>query len=133
MTDREFVAQRKRLLALMKKWREVLSLDEWLITFQPHRGAYEVEGAMGAALASADVRWEYRQATLAFDCEMLASHTDSEVQDTFIHEAMHVLVNEMRDDTGSSISHEERVCTTLALVVQRAYEMGIQEGQKSAK
>jgi hypothetical protein len=48
-----------------------------------------------------------------------------------VHEAMHVLVNEMRASlpagyywSADDMRHEERVCTTLAMLLVGAYQQG---------
>lgn len=115
MTDKEFKKQRKRIRKLMDKWRDRLWLQEWWITNSFSRGAFESNGDYDA-LAATSVQWAYRQATITWDMEAVSNQTDEELERVFVHEIMHIHLNEMREE---GLAHEERVASTLALLITR--------------
>ena len=120
----EWKRQRRRIRALLKKWRFVLTLDEWDITNNFVDGPIVVDGEVSSeAVASAKVRWEYRRATLSWNTQEVAKLNDADLEEVFLHESMHVLLNEMREVVAGNIKAEERSATTFALVVRRVLEM----------
>ena len=120
----EWKRQRRRIRALLKKWRFVLTLDEWDITNNFVDGPIVVDGEVSSdAVASARVRWEYRRATLSWNTQEVAKLNDADLEEVFLHESMHVLLNEMREVVAGNIKAEERSATTFALVVRRVLEM----------
>jgi len=62
-----------------------------------------------AAICS--TRWEYMQATLAVNSDVIKNCKKSEIEYIVVHELMHVFLNEARE---KGIEHEERVATFLA-------------------
>lgn len=122
----EWKRQRRRIRALLKKWRFVLTLDEWDITNNFVDGPIVVDGEVSSeAVASAKVRWEYRRATLSWNTQEVAKLNDADLEEVFLHESMHVLLNEMREVVAGNIKAEERSATTFALVVRRVLEMAL--------
>ena len=122
----EWKRQRRRIRALLKKWRFVLTLDEWDITNNFVDGPIVVDGEVSSeAVASARVRWEYRRATLSWNTQKVAKLNDADLEEVFLHESMHVLLNEMREVVAGNIKAEERSATTFALVVRRVLEMAL--------
>ena len=120
----EWKRQRRRIRALLKKWRFVLTLDEWDITNNFVDGPIVVDGEVSSdAVASARVRWEYRRATLSWNTQEVAKLNDADLEEVFLHESMHVLLNEMREVVAGNIKAEERSATTFALVVRRVLEL----------
>jgi len=115
LTDRQVRAQEVRLRALLKKWRNKLWLSEWEINMDYYNGPISEEHFKAAAVTT--VSWPYRRAGIQWNLEEVSKLTDEKLEWVFIHEAMHVIVNEMRDDKDN-INHEERVCTTLATIIQ---------------
>lgn len=113
MTGKESKRQIARVKALRKKWSSPLRLFEWDITWKYVDGDLVVNGALAAdAVASAEVDWRYRYATIQWNLRLVADQSDDELERVFVHEVMHLVVNEMRQD---DLHHEERVCQTLAL------------------
>lgn len=131
MTDKAYRAQRKRILALMNKWRTVLGLDGWDITMLFHRGPYEVNGSANArAMGSASVDWEYLQATLEFNLWLIEAQNDRVTEECFVHECLHILVREMRqdwacNDVALTLPHEERVATTISRALIEARKVAV--------
>ena len=102
----------------------MLTLDEWDITNNFVDGPIVVDGEVSSeAVASAKVRWEYRRATLSWNTQEVAKLNDADLEEVFLHESMHVLLNEMREVVAGNIKAEERSATTFALVVRRVLEM----------
>lgn len=111
-------AERKRIRAIAKRWYNVLALYEWDLSTKFVDGSLIVDGALNHdAAGCASVDWEYRQATLQFNVQQTARMTDSELENVYVHEIMHVLLHEMRED---GIKHEERTASTLAFAFMRA-------------
>ena len=116
--------QRRRIRALLKKWRVALTLDEWDITNEYTDGSIIVDGELSSgAVAAAAVRWEYRRATISWNTQAVAQMNDADLEEVFLHEAMHVLLHEMREVVAGNIKAEERSATTFARVILRVLEM----------
>ncbi len=116
MTDAEFKAQKARLQALRKRWHNCLGLRWWTVTHDYRREALVVNGVMSAeTAASCKADWRYLQATVSWNLALVVDQSDEGLESIFVHEMMHILLDEMRyfnEDNG--MKHEERVATTLA-------------------
>ena len=119
LTDKEYRNQKKRVWALFNRLRLKLWLGEWEMTMEYCNGPISEEHY--SACAVADAKWPYRRATISWNLNLVKDLTDEKLEWVFIHEAMHVIVNEMRDDK-KNLDHEERVCSTLANLIQRLVE-----------
>lgn len=116
--------QRRRIRALLQKWRYALTLDEWDITNDYVDGSIIVDGELSSeAVAAAKVRWEYRRATISWNTQEVARLNDADLEQVFLHETMHVLLHEMREVVEGNIKAEERSATTFATVILRVLEM----------
>lgn len=116
LTDKEYREQRTRIRKLVKKWRVPLGLTHWNFDTEYCRVPMgEVDGFRRVATAS--VKWEYLDALLSFNMLEIRDMDDDRLEEVFVHECCHVLINEMREwDNGSveaKIRHEERVVCTL--------------------
>ena len=63
------------------------------------------------------------------------NENDKDLENAFVHECMHILVREMREDT-ENINHEERVCETLARAfvwVREADKSTVEEVEDASK
>ncbi len=111
-------AERKRILRVAKKWRDVLAMYEWNLQTRYTDGTLIVDGALAPrASGCAEVDWQYRLATLEFNLQATAKMTDAELEECYVHEAMHIYLNEMRE---GEMKHEERVATSLSYALIRA-------------
>lgn len=120
MNDKDFKKQQKRILALNEKWTSILGLSGWDVSFIFFRGAIpEHEDA----LATAAPDWKYMYCAFRWNCEQVADSSDEELEYAFLHEAMHAVVCEMRKAKWGD-GHEERVCTILGHIIQRARSTG---------
>ena len=99
----------------MKKWSRHLWLQEWWVINEYVRGPFNSNGDYDA-LASTSVQWQYRKAVITWNLEEVARKSDYEMDWVFVHEAMHIHLNEMREE---GLAHEERVASTLALLITR--------------
>lgn len=113
MNDKDFAAQQRRIMPLVKKWKLRLGLNLWDIDSEFYRGPFEREGEWFTG-AMAVVRWEYMDATLMFDLVSVTDLSDADVEKMVVHELMHVILKELQHTTDDFMKHEERVATMLA-------------------
>lgn len=112
MTDRNYTKHRNRIRTLREKWRYRLGLDFWTIHYEYDRGEIaDSDGAGNYPVAKCSADWRYLEATMVWSIPRVSTLNDAELEEVFIHECMHILVNEMREE---ELKHEERVCSTLA-------------------
>ena len=116
MTDtKELSPIAKKTDDLIKKWVKKLGLELWTITCDycdSHR-FIEIEDSKNA-LAFCHVNWPYLTATIRFNKDHLNDEPEENIELIVIHELMHIIINEMRDDEPGNIDHEERVATILS-------------------
>ena len=113
-------AEKKRIRKIAKDWQDVLALYEWEITTEYVDGPLLVDGALNRdAAGCAKVNWQYRSATISFNTQETAKMSDVELEGCYVHEAMHVLIREMREP-DDDLKHEERTASTLAWAFLRA-------------
>ena len=124
MKDAEYEREKTRLQLLAAKWIKPLGLAWWTIhflydddpiAFRKAWGKETSEDAVARTLAD----WRYGEATIRWNMQRLVdtAFEDDALELMFVHELMHVFVNEMRWDCSEhdgNYDHEERVCTTLA-------------------
>lgn len=143
MTDAEYRVQRKRLMLLQDKWHSTLGLRWWNVTYSYSRDPLKSEAAEGrTCLAQTMVNWEYMKATITFDMQAVIDETDDDLEVCFVHECMHIFVNEMRmwaesempsGKMDEAIKHEERVVTQLTNAVIWSRKSGLDDGKKSLR
>jgi hypothetical protein len=73
------------------------------------------EPSKGAA-ACCKAKWEYRHATIRFAVETVEAMDERELDECVVHELMHCLLNELREE-DFDLKHEERVTTDLTCAV----------------
>ena len=133
MTDAEYRQQVKRLRKLSKKWSRPLGLHEWTRVNLLYDRAITTPGDDGwTTYAATLTKWQYKHAQIAFNMPAAAEMDDKELEEAFLHECGHILVNECRETEGSD-KHEDAVVTNLAQVFRRIREAGEKEGRKVAK
>lgn len=117
MTDAEYEAQKARLLAVSERWITPLGMGWWRVThiWERAEGASD-KGDDRCPVASVVVDWEYRHVGITWYLPTVARRSDEDLEQDFVHECCHILVNEMRQwrDANDGLQHEERVCTDLA-------------------
>ncbi len=114
MNDAAAELQKSRINALSEQWLRPLGLLYWHIVYCWHRGPIDDCEETTGAMARCAVRWEYLQAAIHWDLTQVADHTDEELEIIFVHECMHVFLNELRHETDDWLLHEERVAQMLA-------------------
>jgi hypothetical protein len=138
LNDREAAQQIKRLKRIQQKWVSCLGLDWWTMEFVYSRDPLRDVGPAGfrndtRAVASTSSDWRYRDATMTFDLALCSTLPDDQLESVFLHEAMHVHLNEIRDGeiTVEQRDREERVATTMAIVLGWVRDSGKKEARIS--
>lgn len=122
MDDKEYEAQKARVKALIDKWLTPLYLKWYDLDIDWHREKH-CEHPDDAFRVNS--RWRYADATIYAYLPNIVDYDDEHLELVFIHECMHIVVNEMRPMDGDAhahpddwLEHEERVCTMLAKAFQ---------------
>ncbi len=115
MNDQDCEAQKARVMALSDRWLTLLGLYYWEVTHCWHRGVIDdCEEITPTALARCWVKWEYLTASIHWNLVEVEAHTDAQLETIFVHECVHVILNELRHETDDWLLHEERVAQMLA-------------------
>lgn len=72
-----------------------------------------IDGSVGInpkTAGSCDTDWRYQESTISINKQWLTKLSKEGIEKLIVHELMHVLLNEMREE---GIDHEERVATNL--------------------
>ena len=121
--------QHKRLKALGEKWIRPIGLGWWDIetyycdTRKQYRLATGHDPLISAATCVTD--WRYRTAALYFNCRLWKTLSDAEAEKAFVHELMHIFLDELMHCQDDRQDHLERVATTLANALVWARKAGI--------
>lgn len=122
MNDKEYIAQKRRIQKLIKKWVRPLGLGWWTINFSyrresslmPAETEYHPKTINGtwvsAFITCAD--WCYQTATIECYLNILKDVNDDELEEYFVHELMHIFLSVMH--TQDKAGEEELVATQLA-------------------
>lgn len=124
MNDAEYEAQRERLHVLSERWVRAIGLGWWKVTLSYDRTGEDFAdstkssgGWRSTAAARCFADWRYAEATIIWNMPELEHVDDEALEGVFVHELMHVFLNELRPvsevDDEQHVPHEERVCTTL--------------------
>jgi predicted SprT family Zn-dependent metalloprotease len=86
----------------------------WTINFniRDYLGESTTQGH--CTVARCDTSWKYFTADLDFSYVQLKDMEEKEIEKIIIHELLHVVLNEMRED---GVEHEERVTSHLQMVI----------------
>lgn len=101
-----------KVLALHDKWKRRFCLTWWTATLVIAEYLAGQDGKKTLGDCSAD--WQYQTYTIRINAADAAELSDTELEKLIIHELLHVVLNEMRED---DISHEERVVTNLETTI----------------
>jgi hypothetical protein len=124
VNDAEFEEQKARIQKLEARWISTLGLEAWKLNTVFVRGDFTSDGDPALdTVATAKTVWQYMLATVSWNIPQVAEHSDRELERIFLHEYMHVFLNELRplriagEDARymSTVEgeHEERVATML--------------------
>ena len=125
MDDKEYAKQKARVQALVDRFHARLGMKWWNVTYAYRRTPFEDSGSGGQVLAQCTARWQYLHAHIEYDLGAVADVDDDELENAFLHEYGHVLVNEMRE---KGMAHEERVCEHIGRALLWAYRAGQEDG-----
>jgi len=114
-----FKRHRRRIRRCFDEWGTKLGLRWWSVEIRYYDRPKHFRKASGAS-ANAAMRvwadWRYMTATIAVNVPALAELSDDELERSIVHELVHILVNEMRED-DPDVKHEERTVTMLTKAV----------------
>ncbi len=115
MKRKRFECQRERVQGLEGKWLKPLGLLWWRVEiyYFDSRKKWGLLHSDRAVMAT-NVDWPYRKAYIDVNVPLLATLSDADTENAFIHECMHILVEEMRAAGDDQQAHIERVCESLA-------------------
>ena len=129
MTDQEFESLKDKLVALSDRWLGVLGLKYWRVTMLYSREQLPVNSEPvelgGVCLANTSARWRYRDATITFNMPALMDKDDEDLETVFVHECMHIVLNETRQTCEDWLEHEVRVATDLTYAFLCTREEGV--------
>lgn len=112
MKDRTVKQLHAVLNKYVKKWKTQLFLGVWEVSFNIRD--YLKGGDDGTCTAATcDAQWKYFEAFLNFSFEEMRGLEEEEIEKIVIHEMMHIVVNELREE---GIDHEERVVSHLTMI-----------------
>jgi hypothetical protein len=114
VTDAEFEVQKERIEKLIDKWVTPLGLRWWHIDFVYCMGLPNSDEKEAFTVFEVTSRWYYMESEIRVNMLRLPGIKDDNLEDAFVHELSHILVNETRADGKDWLKHEERVCTALA-------------------
>lgn len=98
------------------KWLKPLGLLWWDVTINLYDDPGDIvrvfrdAGSSMTVVANTEVNWIYGAATINVNIPALRGLTQRQIEEVFVHECVHILVNEMREGEAH---HEERVVTGL--------------------
>lgn len=121
MTDKEYREQKQRIRKLKDKWFKNLGLGWWRINISYIRdekftgkAEYAPKVFNGIYEAAFVVSTDYYYNSASIDCylSILKDLPDDELEEYFLHELMHIILNPMH--TKATSNQEELVATKLA-------------------
>lgn len=119
MKRKAYKRQRTRIRRCFDEWITKLGLRWWEIEIRYYDRQRFFRKASGAGRNIAMrvwADWRYATATIAVNVPSLAKMDDDQLERAVVHELLHILVNEMRED-DPYVKHEERTVTTLTKAV----------------
>lgn len=110
----------KQLHALIDKyvtkWKVELFLGMWTVSYDIRDWLTNEHGDETQTVARCFTHWNYFTAELEFNYMILKDKADSFIENVVLHEMLHIVVNEMREE---HIDHEERVVSHLTMIIDR--------------
>ncbi len=118
MKKKAFSREVVRLQTLCERWVDKLT-PGWRVSVicEPRRRQFW-RGRNCQVLMSTACDWRYLEATITANVKACAELSDHELERTFIHELIHLLVNEL---AGQDSDHEEHAVSLLTAAVCTAY------------
>jgi hypothetical protein len=109
LTDHDYEMQKIRIKGLVEKWVGLLDIRHWSIEVIYSRSPIECEEGW-ICQPQTLTQWCYLASRMTFNLPAVSDISDRVLSSTILHELLHMLVNEMREE---GIKHEERVVTQL--------------------
>ena len=88
MTDKQYEAQKKRVIKYWNKWFKPMGINWWWVDRTWDR-ARDMDSP--ATAARTESNWEYRTAEITFYLPALEDLTDEQLEEVIVHEFVHVL------------------------------------------
>ena len=118
MNDKEYRQQKNRLIALRDKWYKRLGLGWWCVELEYCRDGLpdppNNDSEQFQTIFKTYAKWEYRKGLIKCNMPAIAELSNDDLEEMWVHECMHLIVNEMRESGDNWLKHEESVCTALA-------------------
>lgn len=118
-SDADYLRDKARIWKVFQKWTANLGLRYWKCTCKWYRENFIPDHDQ--AIATCDANWKYLIVEASFCCDPIGRMADDELERVVVHELLHALVNEMRED---GIEHEERVVSQLTNAIDWTYTAG---------
>jgi hypothetical protein len=112
--------KKKQIESLFKKWITRLGLGWWRVDISFYNDPQSIIDHFGVndddtlVVARTYTHWIYGKAEIHVNLPVIEKLSDDETERVIVHELLHILVNEMRED---EIHHEERVVTQLTKAI----------------
>lgn len=125
MTDKEFAAQKKRVMKFWDKYFTAIGMGWWAVEVNWSR---EREADSSNTIGITHASWEYRQGNVTFFLPTCADLNDEQLEEAVVHEMVHIIaegIHDTRDDQAREIT--EYTVTSLARAIVWAYRAGAKQ------
>ena len=118
MGSKAYEHDTERLGRILPFWQHRLGLDNWEIqqTFLD-----TIEGDNASTMAETDAQWQYESATIKWYLPTIAGHSDERIEQTLVHELVHVLLSPMDDATRGKDEQCELTVERVSRTLWRAW------------
>ena len=124
--------EKKRIIDLANKWFQLLNLYQWKIMFSFKEKKESIDAVYKPGeLKMVDDIWEiamttqvdpyYLQAKITVWLPVIADMDDDELEETFLHECIHIMVSPISRPNKSK--EEELVATNIARGIKNTYDI----------
>jgi hypothetical protein len=120
VNDEAYEAQKARVQALIDRWVKTIGLGWWRITYVHRRSFSDIQSAGGnyEEKMRCEANWRYGHACITVFVPAIEDLSDNALEWLFVHELMHVFLNEMKVENQGQADHqqehEEHVASSLA-------------------
>lgn len=121
MTDKEYLAEKKRIMKLLDKWKHILGLGAHKLNIEWVRGTRQDESDVAVHCSNS---WQYRLITLWVYLPVTAEHDDIEAEHIIVHELSHSLLAPLAQHTNDIDDIHEFTTECVAQAILWAYEAG---------
>jgi NAD(P)H-hydrate repair Nnr-like enzyme with NAD(P)H-hydrate epimerase domain len=127
MTDAEYEVAKGRVEKLCKKWHYAAGLGWWMLTYEWCRETrdYTPNSGNKAEAAATHTMWQYRQATIDWNLDVLQNLNEAELEGVVVHEFAHVLIDcLMAHVPAKARDLMEYTTENVARAIKAAYDSG---------